>query len=125
MKHILKEWKQTLHQMRLEHPELLLFKIHKVFQMFIALQSENVETLIKEMLLLFTDVHKTGPELVITIQVSIGLHTCIIYLQVGCYIIGTFAYLHMTSTSIMAKAKYKFTMQEQYYNQLRHTLVFF
>lgn len=77
MKHILKEWKWTLHQMRLKHPELLLFKIHKVFQMFIALQSENVETLIKEMLLLFTDVHKTGLELVITIQVSIGLHTCI------------------------------------------------
>ena len=76
MKLILEEWKRTLHEMRQEHPELRLFKIHKVFQMFSALQSENVESLVQEMLLLFTDVHQTGPGLINTIKVSIDCKTC-------------------------------------------------
>lgn len=70
MKDFLNEWKQTLHKMRLDHPELCLFKIYKVFQMFKALQSKQVEKLTQEMLLLFTDAHQTGLELVKTIQVS-------------------------------------------------------
>ena len=70
MKKFLNEWKQTLHRMRLDHPELCLFKIYKVFQMFRALQSSQIETLTQEMLLLFTDTHKTGLELVKAIQVS-------------------------------------------------------
>lgn len=76
MKDILKEWKQTLHEMRQEHPELRLFKIHKVFRMFSALQSENVDSLVQEMLLLFTDVHQTGPKLINTVKVSIDCKTC-------------------------------------------------
>lgn len=75
MKLLLKEWKQTLSEMRQEHPELRLFKIHKVFQMFSALQSEDIETLIQEMLVLFTDVHKTGPGLVKAIKVSTDWQT--------------------------------------------------
>ena len=75
MKLLFKEWKQTLSEMRLEHPELRLFKIHKVFQMFSALQSEEVETLIQEMLVLFTDVRETGPELVKAIKVSTDCQT--------------------------------------------------
>ena len=75
MKLLLKEWKDTLHEMRMKHPELRLFKIHKVFQMFSALQSENIETLVQEMLLLFTGEHQTGPGLLQAIKVSIDCTT--------------------------------------------------
>ena len=75
MKLLLKGWKDTLHEMRMKHPELRLFKIHKVFQMFSALQSENIETLVQEMLLLFTDEHQTGPGLLQAIQVGIDCTT--------------------------------------------------
>ena len=75
MKLLLKEWKDTLHEMRIKHPELRLFKIHKVFQMFSALQSENIETLVQEMLLLFTDEHQTGLGLLQAIKVSIDCTT--------------------------------------------------
>ena len=75
MKLLLKEWKDTLHEMRMKHPELRLFKIHKVFQMFSALQSENIETLVQEMLLLFTDEHQTGLGLLQAIKVSIDSTT--------------------------------------------------
>lgn len=59
----------------MKHPELHLFKIHKVFKIFSALQSENIETLVQEMLLLFTDVNQTGLGLLQVIQVSIDCIT--------------------------------------------------